>query len=98
MNQKRGQSLSTCVDDIKQAGQTVNIEPTWKILMEDLDLGELTSFLDHENLGYTQKECIRINEIVTNYREMLEYRISAGGKEKLFTRGQGKLDTETTSC
>ena len=87
MNQARGLSLSACVDDIKLAGQTVNIEPTWKILMEDLDLGEPTSFLDHENLGCTQRECTRSNEIVTNYREMFESRISAGAKEKLPTRG-----------
>ena len=26
------------VDDIKLAGKTENIEPTWKILMEDVDL------------------------------------------------------------
>ena len=35
------------LDDIKLAGKTENIEATWKILMEDVDLGEPTSFLDH---------------------------------------------------
>ena len=34
------------VDDIKLTGKTENMEPTWKILMKDVDLGEPTSFLD----------------------------------------------------
>ena len=34
------------VDDIELAGKTENMEPTWKVLMEDVDLGEPTSFLD----------------------------------------------------
>ena len=45
------------VDDIQLAGKTENIEPTWKILMKDVDLGEPTSSLDHENLGCTQRQC-----------------------------------------
>ena len=35
--------------------KTENIEPTWKILMEDVDLGEPTSFLDHEKFGLYSK-------------------------------------------
>ena len=31
--------------------QNRNIEPTWKILMKDVDQGEQTSFLDHVFLG-----------------------------------------------
>ena len=34
------------VDDIKLAGKTEKIEPTWTILMRDVDLGEATPFLD----------------------------------------------------
>ena len=82
------------VDDIKLAGKTENIEPTWKILMEDADLGEPTSFLDHENLGCTQRECQFSKDIVANYRDMFESRISAGAKEKLPTRVSGKPDAE----
>ena len=74
------------VDDIKLAGKTENIEPTWKILMEDVDLGEPTSFLDHVNLGCTQTECKISDDIVASNRDMLESRISAGAKEKLPTR------------
>ena len=39
------------------AGKTENTEPTWKILMKDVDLEEATSFSDHENLVCTQREC-----------------------------------------
>ena len=46
VNRARGQFLSVYVDDIKLAGKTENMEPTWKILMKDVDLGE-PSFLDH---------------------------------------------------
>ena len=71
------------VDDIKLAGKTENIEPTWKILMKDVDPGEPISFLDHVNLGCTQRECSISHEIVANHRDMFESRISAGAKEKL---------------
>ena len=42
--------LSMYVDDIKLAGRKQNIDPMWQILVKDVDLGEPTSFLDHENL------------------------------------------------
>ena len=60
--------------------------------MKDVDLGEPTSFLDHAYLGCTQRE-----EIVANYRDMFESRISVGAKEKLPTRALGKPDAETIS-
>ena len=68
------------VDDIKMAGKTENTEPTWKNLMEYVDLGEPTSFLDHENLGCT-KESVKeatilwqIKEICSNPGFLLEPR------------------------
>ena len=42
-----------------------------------------TSFLDHENLGCTQRQCEISKDIVDNYRTMFESRISAGRTEKL---------------
>ena len=60
------------MDDIKLAGKTENIEPTSKILMEDVDLEDSTSFLDHEDLGCTQRECQISKDIVANYRDMFE--------------------------
>ena len=76
------------------AGKTENMKPLWKILVKDVGLGEPTSFFDHENLDCTQRECTISNDIVTNYRDMFESRISAGGKEKLRTRASGKPDAE----
>ena len=66
--------------------------------MEDVDLGEPTSFLDHVLLGCTQRECQISTDIVANYRDMFESRISAGTKEKLPTRASGKSGAETVSA
>ena len=67
VNRARGLFLSVYVDDIKLAGKTENIEPTWKIPMKDVDLGEPTSFLDSLYLGCTQRECQFRIDSVTNY-------------------------------
>ena len=71
------------VDDIKLAGKKHNIDPMWKVLNKEVDLGEPTSFLDHVYLGCTQRQCEVSQNIVDNYRTMFESRISAGGLEKL---------------
>ena len=55
----------------------------WKVLDKEVDLGEPTSFLDHVNLGCTQRQCEISKDIVDNYRAMFESRISAGRTEKL---------------
>ena len=65
--------------------------------MKDVDLGEPTSFLDHEDLGCTQRECQINDDIVANYRDMFESRISAGANGKLPTRASGKPDAKTIS-
>ena len=64
------------MDDIKLAGKKQNINPMWKLLKKDVDLGEPTSFLDHV-------PCEISKDIVDNYRTMFESRISAGATEKL---------------
>ena len=71
------------VDDILLAGKKQNLDPMWKLLNKEVDLGEPTSFLDHENLGCTQRQCEISKDIVDNYRTMFESRISAEGTEKL---------------
>ena len=71
------------VDDIKFAGKKQDIDPMWKLLNKEVDLGEPTSFLDHVYLGCTQRQCEISKDIVDNYRTMFESRISAGGLEKL---------------
>ena len=74
--------LSVTVDDIKVAGKNQNIDPMWKVLNEEVDLGEPTSFLDHENLGCTQRQCEISKDIMDNYRATFESRISAVRTEK----------------
>ena len=85
------------VDDVKMAGRTENMKPTWKIWMKGVDLEEPTSFLDHMYLGCTQRDCTISNDIVINCRDIFESRISAGAKEKLPTRASGKPDAEIIS-
>ena len=67
----------------KNAGKKQNLDPMWKVLNKEVDLGELTSFLDHVYLGCTQRQCEISKDIVDNYRTMFESRISAGVTEKL---------------
>ena len=82
------------VDDIGEAGKKQNINPTWKVLMKDVDLGVPTSFFDH-----TQRECHISKDIADNDRNMFESRISAGAQEKPSeTRASGKLDANTIKC
>ena len=71
------------VDDIKLAGKKQNINPMWKVLNKEVDLGEPTSFFDPVYLGCTQRQCEISNDIVDNYRKMFESRTSAGATEKL---------------
>ena len=82
--------LSVYVDDIKLAGKTENIKPIWKILMEDVDLGEPTSFLDHVYLGCTQRECQICKHIVANDGVAFESWISTGAKEKTSDQSFGE--------
>ena len=71
------------VDDIKLAGKKQNIDPMWKVLNKEVDLGEPKSFVDHVYLVCTQRQCEISKDIVDNYRTMFESRISAGATEKL---------------
>ena len=68
---------------LKLAGKKQNLDPMWKLLNKEVDLGEPTSFFDHVYLGCTQRQCEISKDIVENYRTMFESRISAGGTEKL---------------
>ena len=83
VHREKGLFLSVYVDDIKLAGKKQNMNPMWKVLNKEVDLGEPTSFLDHVYLGCTQRQCEISKNIVDNYRTMFESRISAVGTEKL---------------
>ena len=87
---KLGMSLCTswkrivliCVCEWHTIGwKDTNIHPMWKELMKEIDLGEPTSFLDHVHLGCTQRECHISKDIVDNYQNMFESRISVGAVE-----------------
>ena len=67
----------------KLAGKKQNLDPMWKVLNKEDDLGEPTSFLDHENFGCTQRQCQTSKDTVDNYRTMFASRISAERVEKL---------------
>ena len=82
MHREKGLFLSVYVDDIKLVGKK-NLDPMWKVLNKEVDVGEPTSFLDHAYLGCTQRQCEISKDIVDNYRTMFESRISAGRVEKL---------------
>ena len=79
VHREKGLFLSVYVDDIKLAGKKQNIDPMWKVLNKEVDLGEPTSFLDHVYLGCTQRQCEISKDIWDNYRAMFESRISPGG-------------------
>ena len=82
VHREKGLFLSVYVDDIKLAGKKQNLDPMWKVLNKEVDLGEPTSFLDHVYLGCTQRKCEISQDIVDKYRTMFESRISAGATEK----------------
>ena len=71
------------MDDVKLAGRKQNFDPMWKVLNKEVDLGEPTSFFDHENLDCSQRQSEISKYIVDSYRTMFESRISAGGTDKL---------------
>ena len=66
-----------CMYDMKLAGRKQNVNPMWKLLNKEVDLGEPASFLNHVYLGCTQRQCETSKDIVDNCRTMFESRISA---------------------
>ena len=45
VHREKGLFLSVYVDDIKLAGKKHNIDPMWKVLNKEVDLGETNIFL-----------------------------------------------------
>ena len=67
VHREKGFFLSVYVDDIKLAGKKRNIDPMWKVLNKEVDLGEPT--LDHVFLGCTQRQCeIRFGQLQNHVR------------------------------
>ena len=57
VHREKGLFLSVHVDDIKLGGKKQNINPLWKVLNKEVDLGEPTFFLDHVYQGCAQRQC-----------------------------------------
>ena len=86
------------VDDIKLAGKKQNIDPMWKLLNKEVDLGEPTSFLDHVHLGCTQRQC----EIKQRYCRQLQNHVCfqnffCGERRKIY-RVRKNLRISSWSC
>ena len=82
VNKEKGLFLSVCVDDIKSAGKKQNIEPMWKVLMKQVDLGASTSFWNMfiwSALNGNEKQA-KISSTITKY---VRIRISAGATKKI---------------
>ena len=90
----RGLFLSVYVDDIKLAGKKQNINPAWKILMNDVDVEEPTSFLDHVYLGCTQRECEISKDIVECSNQGFLPGLQKKAKKQ---KPRGNYDAETIS-
>ena len=74
---KKGYSYLCMWMTSKLAGKKQHIEPMWKVLNEEVELGQPTSFFD------TQRQCEISKDIVDNYTTMCKSRISAGATEKI---------------
>ena len=83
------------MDGIKLVAKKQNIDPMWKILVKDADLGEPTSFLEHVYLECSQRECETSKDIVHNNRNVFKSRVSAGAVEKPLC--SGKLEANISS-
>ena len=59
-----------------------NLASMWKKLMKDVDIEEPTSFLDHDYVGCTQRECKPNEKNIGQPNKMFESRISSGATEK----------------
>ena len=69
VHRQKGLFLSVYVDDIKLAGKKENLDPMWKLLNKEVDLGEPTSFLGHVYLGCTQRQCKKKTKILWTITE-----------------------------
>ena len=75
------------VHDIKLAGQKQNIDPLWKVLLKEVDLGEPTSFLDRVYLGCTQRNAKRAKILSTITETCLNPRSQQEQKKSYHVQG-----------
>ena len=71
---KKDYSYLCMWDDIKLAGKKQNLDPMWKVLNKEVEFGEPTSFLDHENLRSTQRQCEISKDLFDNLQNQCSNR------------------------
>ena len=69
--EKKGYSCLCMWTTLNWLGKKQHIDPMWKVLMQQVELGEPT----------TQRECATSKDIVDNHRKMFESRICAGARK-----------------
>ena len=75
------------VDDFKLFGKKQIIDQKWEEFMKEVDWKSQHHALTMFILGCSQREREMSKEIVDNYRNTFESRISAGAKEKILCFG-----------
>ena len=83
VHRQKGFFLSVYLDDIKLAGKKQNLDPMRKVLNKEVDLGEPTSFLDHAQLGCTQRQCENKKKYCGQLQNHVRIANFRGGVEKL---------------
>ena len=89
LRREHGLFLSVYVDDTKIARRQQNLNPMCKKLVKRVDLGEPISFLDHVNLGFTQRECESNENILSrNTERCSNHEFHAGATQKILGVGE----------
>ena len=83
VHRQQGLFSSVYVDDIKMVGKKHNFGSMWTHLMNMVDLEAPLPFLDQVHLGCIQRECKPNQNLVAEYRNIFDSRISARSTEKL---------------
>ena len=83
VHREKGLFLSVYVDDIKMDGKKQNIDPMWKVLNKEVDLGEPTSWLGSCILGLHSKTMKQAKILWTITEPCLNCEFPQGGTEKL---------------
>ena len=83
VDREKGLLLSVYVDEIKLAGKKQNIDPMWKVLMKYIDVVKTDIIPWLCLFGSHSTKCQTSKDIVDNYRNMFESKISAGATEKI---------------
>ena len=76
------------MDDVKMSRKKQNSALLWKKLIEDVDIEEPTSFLNHVYSGCTQRERKPNKKIIGQYNKMFEFPYFCWSNRGITTMGQ----------